>query len=140
MPCLFGCLGALIGILVYFLVGGFIGTNLPVIETVEEQEIYALNDSTSIKGANYLFSGYINENMVFRYVINTDKGKHIEEVKADNTYVNEGDYTPIVKIHKTSLAKDWYYWFAYDVNDEGDYIEFFVPENTITNEYNIDLH
>lgn len=133
-----GLLGLCIGFLLWFLVGGLIGARLPMAEIVEEQEICALNDSTSIDGANYLFSGYIDEDLVCRYVINTERGKHIKEVDADNVYIKEGDYTPTVKFHKFEFEKKWYYWFAHDGFTEY-YVEFFVPKNTITSEYNIDL-
>ena len=134
-----GLLGFFVGLLLWFLVGGIIGAGLPMVEVVEEQEICALNDSSSIEGASYLFSGYIDEDLVCRYVINTERGKHIEEVDTDNVYIKEGDYTPMVKIHKFEFEKEWYYWFAHDILTEY-YVEFFVPENTVTSEYNIDLN
>ena len=134
-----GLLGLLIGLILWLFIGGLIGTWLPMVEVVEEQEICALNDSTNVEGVNYLFSGYIDEDLVCRYVINTERGKHIEEVDTDNVYIKEGDYTPIVKIHRYEFKKEWYYWFAHDIFTEY-YVEFFVPENTVTSEYNIDLH
>lgn len=135
-----GCLlGFCIGFILWFFIGGLIGAGLPMVEVVEEQEICALNDSTSVEGASYLFSGYIDKDLVCRYVINTERGKHIEEVDTDNVYIKEGDYTPTVKIHRYKFKKEWYYWFAHDIFAEY-YVEFFVPENTITSEYNIDLH
>lgn len=139
MALMGGILGGLIGIIVWFILGGIIGCNLQTVETIEEQEILALNDSSSIEGASYLFSGYIDEDLVCRYVINTERGKHIEEVNTKNVYINEGDYEPTVKIHTTHFKKDWYYWFAHDLFSSEYYVEFFVPENTVTSEYNIDL-
>ena len=67
------------------------------------------------------------------------KAEHIEEEKTDNVYIKEGDYTPTVKIHRMDLKKDWYDWFAHELFVEGYYVEFFVPENTVTSEYKIDL-
>ena len=133
-----GMLGLFIGFLLWFLVGGLIGARLPMAEIVDEQEICALNDSTSVDGVNYLFSGYVDEDLVCRYVINTERGKHIKEVDADDVYIKEGDYTPTVKFHEFEFEKKWYYWFAHDIFTEY-YVEFFVPENTVTSEYNIDL-
>lgn len=133
-------LGLLIGILIWMLVGFPLGFAVPTTEVIEEQEIVALTDSTSVEGQKFLFSGYINENLVCRYVINTDKGKHIEEVKSDNVYIKEGDYKPTVIKHKFVPKADWYWWFCFPIGSGGDYTEFLVPENTVTSEYNIDLH
>lgn len=135
-----GLLGFFVGLILWLFIGGFIGCALPTVEVVEEQEICALNDSTSVEGASYLFSGYIDEDLVCRYVINTERGKHIEEVDTDNVYIKEGDYTPTVKIHSVEFKKDWCYWIAHDMFVDGYYVEFYVPENTVTSEYNIDLH
>lgn len=122
-----GIVGALIGLVIWFFVGGIIGANLQTVETV------------STEGANYLFSGYINENLVYRYVINTDRGKHIEELSSENVYINEGDYKPTVKTYTTCFKEDWYYLFVHDKFVSESYVVFFVPENTVTNEYSIDL-
>ena len=139
-----GLLGALAGLLtgalIWIIVGFPLGLAVPTIEVIEEQEIVALTDSTSIEGQKFLFSGYINENLVCRYVINTDKGKHIEEVRSDNVYIKEGDYKPTVIKHKFVPKSDWYWLFCFPIGSVGDYTEFLVPENTVTSEYNIDLH
>lgn len=139
-----GLLGALtglfIGILIWMVVGFPLGFAIPTTEVIEEQEIVALTDSTSIEGRKFLFSGYINENLVCRYVINTDKGKHIEEVTSDNVYIKEGDYKPAVIKHKFVPKSDWYWLFCFPIGHETNYTEFLVPENTVTSEYNIDLH
>lgn len=138
-----GFLGAMVGFFiggVIFLSLGFvIGANIPMVEVVEKQEIVALTDSTSIEGQKYLFSGHIKENLVCRYVVNTEKGKHIEEIKSNNVYIKEGDYEPTVIKHKFVSKEDWYYWFCIPISLEENYTEFLVPTNTVTSEYNIDL-
>lgn len=71
-------LGIIAGLITYALIGGLIGTMVPRKEVItEEQKIYALNDSSSI---TYIYRGYMNEKLVYRYVIETDKGKHVEKV------------------------------------------------------------
>jgi len=135
---LYGISGGLIGLIVYCCFGGVIGANFATVEEVTEQEIFALTDSSTIEGYHFLYSGQIDGDLVYRYVIETEKGKHIEEISAEHAYIKEGDYTPTVKIHDIKFAKDWYSWFAYDFLFD-DYVEFYIPENTITTEYNIDL-
>ena len=133
-------MGFLIGVAVCFVLGGIIGVCLPTTEIIEEQEIYALSDSSTVGGKHYLSVGYVNEELVYRYVVNTDKGKHVKEEKASDVYLHEGDYQPSVKTHSVEFKESWYKWIAHDVfRGEERYVEFYVPENTITTEYNVDL-
>ena len=131
--------GMLIGLLIWIIIGLPLGLFIPSTEVTEEQHIVALTDSTSVEGQKFLFSGYINENLVCRYVINTDKGKHIEEVESRNAYIKEGNYKPTAVKHSFVPKSDWYWWFCIPIGYEVDYTEFLVPENTVTTEYNIDL-
>lgn len=135
----YGFTGFVIGLILFFVVGGVIGEDLATKEIVEEQKIYALNDSLGVEGGYYLFSGYIDGDLEYRYVINTDKGKHIEEVDTDYGYIKEGDYEPKVEHHYYTFEKKWHKWFAHRLLVE-DYYEFYVPENTVTTEYNVDLN
>lgn len=134
-----GIVGFAIGFCLYFLGGSFLGTKLPTVEVIEEQEIYALSDSSATKGASYLFAGYIDEKLVYGYVVDTERGKQIKEIDAKNAYITEGDYTPTIRTHKIKFKHDWYNWFARDEFIEEDYVEFLVPIDTITAEYNVDL-
>lgn len=132
--------GFLAGSFIWFIFGGIVGITLPTVDKVQKYELCALNDNTSIQGRKYLFSGRIDGELVYRYIINTEKGKHIEESEIDNAYIKEGNYKPMVKEHTTDFKKDWYYLFCFPLFSGADnYIEFYVPENTVTNEYNIDL-
>lgn len=132
-----GLIGLLVGMFIWILLGSVIGEFLPEKEVVEEKPLYALTDTTSTYGEKFLFSGYIDEELTYRYIIETERGKHIEEIKTNNVYVNEGDYEPHVKIYNTELAKDWYYLFAGHFGTT--YYEFYVPENTLTHNYQVDL-
>lgn len=133
--------GILCGLALYGTVGSCVGYFLPRRECfTTEQEICAFSDSNSIESNSFLFSGYIQDELVYRYVTETERGKHIEEVVGD-IYIHEGNYKPTVKFHKYGKFKeDWYWLFAMDrLAGETEYVEFYVPENTITNEYQIDL-
>jgi hypothetical protein len=131
--------GFMFGVLLLFTLGSLVGDFLPQVEEYKEQEIYALNDSSSTEGSKFLFSGHIDEKLVFRYVIETDKGKHIEEIKGiDKVYIKEGNYSPVLRIYSYDLKEDWHYWVAIPSFDK--YYVFYVPENTVTDEYNINLN
>lgn len=135
--------GAVIGSLIWLSVGGIVGLFLPIKEDVTEQKIYALNDSSSIEGSNFLFLGNVDEKLQYRYVIKTDKGKCIKEVAASEAYITEKEGQPVVRKHTAALRKKWYYSFASDVLviafKYKSYTEFVVPPDTVTDEYNVDL-
>ena len=133
-----GLLGILIGIIAWFIVGGIIGCTLPMKEITNEKQLCALSDSNSISGEKFLFSGYINEKLECRYVVNTDRGKHIESVDADKMYIKEGNYKPKVVSHSDDFKSIGYYWFAVPWNSH-EWYEFYVPNGTVTSEYSIDL-
>ena len=134
-----GLIGFIVGLFMWFVVGAFC-YNLPYNEIVTTQEICALNDSSEVEGQKFLFSGYIEENLVYRYVIDTERGKHIEECDVDNAYIKdiESD-NPYVEIHKYEFKSGWYYLFAIDFKSAKKYQIFYVPNGTITNEYSVDL-
>ena len=132
-------IGLFAGTLACLIIGTVIGGFLPVKEVVEEKPLYALTDTTSIQGSKYLFSGYIEDKLTYRYIIDTERGKHLEEINTTNVYINEGDYDPHVKIYNTELAKDWYYWFANNLVYDTTYYEFYVPKNTLIHNYQVDL-
>ena len=137
----FGFLGFLIGGILWITFGEFVGEvlDLPQTDTYEEQEICALNDSTSTEGSMFLFSGHIEDKLVFRYVVETNKGKHIEEIKdTEDVYIKEGNYKPVARTYSYDFVEEWHFWFASPSLDE--YTVFYVPENTVTNEYNINLN
>ena len=134
-----GFIGVIIGLFVWFIVSLFC-YNLPYNEIVTTQEICALNDSSEVGGQKFLFSGYIEENLVYRYVVDTERGKHIEECDVDDAYIKDIESNnPYVEIHKYQFKSGWYYLFAIDFKSEENYQVFYVPNGTITNEYNVDL-
>lgn len=135
-----GVCGFVVGLVIYGILGSIIGGGLQTVENINTQNIVALNDSSKIEGQRYLFSGYINESLVYRYIIETEKGKHIEECKADNGYIKEENINnPYVEIHTYTFKHDWCYLFAININYVENYSVFHVPGGTVTNEYNVDL-
>lgn len=130
--------GIVLGLFAWIFIGSFVGKYFEIEDNVEEYEICALNDTTSMSGSKYIFSGCINEEFIYRYVVETDKGKQIKDLKNKNVYILEGDYTPMVRIHTCNYKSKAAIWFCWPSDDE-DYVEFLVPYDTITMEYNINL-
>ncbi len=117
--------GLIAGILLWLSIGGLIAPALPTTEIVKEQEIVALNNSE-----NYLSPGYTDGSLVYRYAVNTENGKHVEEIKRDNIYINEGDYKPMIKTHTFCLKDKWCHLIAHDLFlNNKDYVEVFIPQN-----------
>lgn len=134
-----GVLGGLIGLIAYFIIGGIIGLFLPTKDIVTTQNLCALNDTTTIEGQAFLFSGYVDEELKYRYLVETEKGIHIEERGITGTYIKtiQKGEQPYIETYDSVLKSDLFYWFAIDWKDN-EYV-FYLPEDSIINEYNIDL-
>ena len=136
---LLGLFGFVIGIFAWFIIG-IVGFALPYDEVVIKQPIYALNDSSETDGRKFLFSGYVDEKLVYRYVVGSDKGKCIKSCDSDDAYIKdiESD-NPYVEYHDYKFKYSWFGLFAMDYKSLEGYSIFYVPKETITNEYNVDL-
>lgn len=73
--------GFLAGSFIWFIFGGIVGITLPTVDKVQKYELCALNDNTSIQGRKYLFSGRIDGELVYRYIINTEKVNILKKAK-----------------------------------------------------------
>lgn len=133
-------IGSILGSLTWFIIGSIIGNFLPNEIMVDETKIYALKDSSETNGAVFLASGYSDEKLVYRYIIMTDKGKQIKTISTSKAYIEEiKDGEPVVKKYSYK-HKQGYLWFATNFfNWFKDYTVFYVPEGTVTNDFNIDL-
>lgn len=134
-----GVLGCSVGLLISMLLIPITTNIAPVENKVVEKNIYALNDTSSAKGMAYLFSGYVNDELKYRYVIDTPDGKQVKETETDNVFIKEGDYTPKIKIHKKVLKNKTYGILFFTSLSDEEKVEFYVPKNTVINEYNVDL-
>lgn len=136
---LFSLGGTLVGLLMWLVVGMIMGCILPTEYEMASQPIYAMNDGSSSEGAHFLFSGYYDEKFVCRYIVETEKGKHIEQVNADKAYIVEQDVAqPYVERYEEVYTIDWYWWIALPMNNDV-YYKFYVPSGTVVTSYNIDL-
>ena len=130
--------GLLIGAVPAILVGCIFWCFLPKKIIMEETKIIALTDNTSIRGQKYLFSGYIDEKYIYRYVIETNDGKQIKELQnSKDVYIKYDNEDPRIVEAVTNLKHEWMWLFAIGVPDIKYTI--YVPEGTITEKYDIDL-
>lgn len=142
-PLLYFILGLAIGFFL-LIVPVLIGYGVYEFEEYNEQaELCSFKDSTKIEGKKYLFSGYMDEKLIYRYVINTEYGKQIKESQFDNyTYIKEIENInkAYIKTYykKAIVDNKWKLMIAFPFDDKVRTV-FEVPTGTVTQEYNIDL-
>lgn len=132
-------IGIIIGGLVAFALTPVMTAIAPVETEVIEKKIYALNDTSSNQGTHYLYSGYINNELKYRYIIGTSNGKQVKKTRTTNVFIKEENCEPKVKIYKRVLKNKIYGWLFFVELPDEDKVEFYVPDNTVINNYKIDL-
>jgi hypothetical protein len=131
-------IGLFISTLATHLVVGF---NLIKTRPVDSTEIaiYALEDNSQITGSSFLGSGYVNEKPAYYYIKKVDgKGLVTDYNYAEDSYINyvEGSEDPYLKEVEYGIAPGWK-WILMPVKEYEYY--FYIPEGSITNNYNVDL-
>lgn len=95
--------------------------------------IYSLQDNNMTEERIYLRSGYFREDLYYQYLVKAANGGMIaNKVKADNAMVFESDTTPRIEHYKVRKR------FLF-LKDEKDIVKIYVPENSISNDFEIDL-
>lgn len=141
-------LGLLVGILstlILFLISlGFTSPSNMEIGQIDSYEIHALVDNASyegyISGNVFLISGYVDEELEYRYMYNVDgKGYTFGSIDADECYLNTTTDTPTLEVRHWKYKNDFLQWAFGDPGINPDYI-FFLPEDAeIINEFAIDF-
>lgn len=120
---IFGGWGTMfVGGAILFFIGGFIGTQLPVVEVVETKSLCAIDGS-------YLISDVVSDEKYDWYCYSID-GETTRKISHNKANVTESDEAVIVT-HTAKFEKDWWNLFANTAFRCDDYTEFFVPEVTI---------
>ncbi|RKJ69380.1 hypothetical protein D7X33_23815, partial [Butyricicoccus sp. 1XD8-22] len=102
--------------------------------------IEALKDNSNINGrSSFLGAGYINEEQYYFYIKVTDKGKKMSKVSVDRAYLNEGNYNPHIEVYGEKYKSDFAKWLFGAIKDSTVEYIIYVPENTITTEFNVDM-
>ena len=96
-----------------------------------------LSDTTKTKATQFLFRTTIDNVEYYKFYENTDKGATLDMIQCDNTYIVESDKeTPRVDIiNVTYKTNDW---ICFDFGGYS-YYKIYVPKNTITKDYVIDM-
>ena len=104
------------------------------------QSISALEDNSTVKGNFYLGSGYVDEELKYYYMVSEQGGKKFSYAEADKAVIYEGYKKARVEtytaVYKSDIAK--FLFFSKDTPHSDQY-KFYVPKDSVTNEYNVDL-
>lgn len=137
-------LGCLAGLVLTVIVSA-IASSMPgekEIITIKTTPIYAFQDNLNIKGYRTLVSGYINEVLCYYYTYQTTDGGykvgHVEQNNATIYYItNEEDCR--MEIRETHFKNPIHNWVAEPFTEENVLYAFYIPEDSIITEYNVDL-
>lgn len=105
----------------------------------ETIEITALNDNSAVSGHFYLGSGHIGEDVKYYFIEETEKGKHTNSVDADYSYIIESNNEkPRIEVYSPEFKNNRVLrWFAVEMADKE--YRIYIPENSITTEFSVDL-
>ena len=121
------------------IITAIIGTGISSSEIVYEETvtpIVALEDNTASYGQFFLGTGTSKSDIYYYYMIDTERGYVMQNIKASNAYIKY-DANPRIVIENGCGFKHWYnnIW-AFPISTR---YTIYVPEGTILNNYNIDL-
>jgi hypothetical protein len=106
-------------------------------DMVSDTKIVALKDNQNVSGNFYIMGGYVDEDLYYYYATETQFGHKTEKVKADNTYIKYTDGETHIEKYEPKFVNDYVYLFGLPMNLSR-YIVY-CPENTIANDFRIDL-
>lgn len=104
---------------------------------VSDTQIVALKDNQNTNGNFYIMGGYVNEDLYYYYATETEFGYKTEKIKANHAYVKYTDGETHIEEYKGDFKNDIAYLFGYPVYDRRYII--YCPDDTVTNEFKIDL-
>lgn len=122
-------------------------------------EIECLNDNLDtdgqIRGNVFVTTGYVDTELYYYYMYQTDKGLQTEKIRAKDTYVNiiSDSEKPYIEKYAVELDKNtltlygrMFTWYGFgiemntdDFEPEASYYKLYVYEDSITSNYTIDL-
>lgn len=121
------------------IITAIVGTCISSSEIVYEETvtpIVALEDNVTSRGQFFLGTGTSKSDVYYYYMIDTERGYVMQNIKASNAYIKY-DANPRIVIENGCGFKHWYnnIW-AFPISTR---YTIYVPEGTILNNYNIDL-
>ncbi|MCR9040819.1 hypothetical protein QRX25_14850 [Bacillus sp. L381] len=137
---LFGAFFGVVAAVVVFLIAvipSFCIETKPV--NPHKTEIYSIKDNAKTSGSFVLGSGSINEKQYFYFVKEKDGFKTVSKTAVEDSKMKEGKYANPYVLTYDMEYKSPFARFFYGKEAPGESYEFYLPEDTITTEYKIDL-
>ena len=135
--------GTLLGGLISLLVAAF-GAEIPMVPEGEpvKTELVALEDGNGIHGSFYLGSGYVESDQYYYYLTETPKGITQSKINVNNNKVylrpDEFTGTPYFITQEYKCGNEFINFLASGLLETTEYY-FYIPPDSITYSYNIDL-
>lgn len=133
--------GFLLSSMIAFVGGCFISCgNVPLeTECIESVDIVSLKDNFNTEGVFCIGSGSIEEDLVYYYAYESDKGITIGEIPANETYINYSNDKPRLETYNTHFESEFLkHNFVY-LGEDAEYYKLYIPEGSVIEEYKIDL-
>lgn len=105
--------------------------------TVEDSDIYALQDNLTTEGSFFLGSGHISDELRYFYVKETDFGYTVCNVDADNSYIRYTTDRCHIERQTCTFSNDFVAAIAFPMTNTR-YV-FHIPDGSILNNYAVDL-
>ena len=138
-----GGLGAVVGFLILIFVHPMITANTPdekwETNLVTSVKLVSLSDNYGIEGSTFIFSSYVDNELSYTYMYQTERGLTTKTIDGHDTYIrylmsNEQPYLKEYEESHPNKLIDWLFCPG------SIYYIIFVPEGSvIENHYNIDL-
>jgi hypothetical protein len=130
-------IGTILGMIIGMLLGLFGSTG-----TYEagRRDLTALKDTTATQGQFFLGSGSIDEVPKYFALVNTDKGLQTQDFDTADSYIHERPGQPEIVTLRHDRGKGFYcLWVAFCDADAHDEYHFYIPPNSVTNTFKVDL-
>ena len=118
-----------LGFSLMLVIGFPIGNALEKEEIITEQQLIPI--TTIEQGEKFIYIQNNGNNITYKYTIESENGIEFKEEKLYNVSIIEGSDTPKIVKHTSKFKKSWYCLFGTRVNGDGEYSEFYVPENGV---------
>lgn len=103
-------------------------------------EIYALKDNSSINGSFFLGTGSVDGNQVYSFIKEEDGGKKVSSISVDSAIIYEGeDGSPRIDVYDPHIKNKIVRKLFGDMTFGDSKYKIYIPDNSMINEYNVDL-
>lgn len=128
--------GAFAGCIAWLFIGSFVGIGLDT-EPVYDKTIPICAMSDNYKSPTLISS---TDSEIY-YMEETENGKHIDSIPSDVAYFQEDelDNNPRIERYTSKIKNKHWYWYATPFTEWCYTYKVYVPKDSITHDYNIDL-